>query len=94
LSHQLPVTVVAGPPARISLDLSATDVPATIEPPEVKATITVTDAAYNAVEGVRVKVSVEPVTIGTVAGTSVVEGTTDENGRFETTITLTGRAGS
>ncbi len=94
LSHQLPVTVVAGPPARISLDLSATEVPATIEPPQVNATITVTDAALNAVEGVRVKLSVEPITIGTVAGTSVVEGTTEENGRFKTTITLTGRAGS
>ena len=94
LSHQLPVTVVPGPPARISLDLSATEVLATIEPPQVNATITVTDAALNAVEGVRVRVSVEPITIGTVSGTSVVEGTTDENGRFKTTITLTGRAGS
>jgi len=94
LSHQLPVTVVPGPPARISLDLSATEVLATIEPPQVNVTITVTDAALNAVEGVRVRVSVEPITIGTVAGTSVVEGTTDENGRFKTTITLTGRAGS
>jgi hypothetical protein len=92
LSHQLPVTVVAGPPARISLDLDATEVPATTE--QVKATITVADAAGNVIEGVRVKLSVEPVTIGTVAGTSVIEGITDENGQFKATITLTGRAGS
>ncbi len=94
LSHQLPVTVKAGPPARISLDLSRTEVPATIEPPQVDATVTVTDAADNAIEGVRVRLSVEPVTIGTVAGTSVIEGITDENGQFKETITLTGRAGS
>jgi hypothetical protein len=92
LSYQLPVTVVAGPPARISLDLDATEVPATTE--QVKATVTVADAAGNAIEGVRVRLSVEPVTIGTVAGTSVIEGITDENGQFKATITLTGRAGS
>jgi hypothetical protein len=92
LSYQLPVTVVAGPPARISLDLDATEVPATTE--QVKATVKVVDAAGNAIEGVRVRLSVEPVTIGTVAGTSVIEGITDENGQFKATITLTGRAGS
>jgi uncharacterized repeat protein (TIGR01451 family) len=92
LSYQLPVTVVAGPPARISLDLDATEVPATIE--QVKATVTVADAAGNAIEGVRVRLSVEPVTMGTVAGTSVIEGITDENGQFKATITLTGRAGN
>jgi hypothetical protein len=92
LSYQLPVTIVAGPPARISLDLDATEVPATTE--QVKATVTVADAAGNAIEGVRVKLSVEPVTIGTVAGTSVIEGITDENGQFKATITLTGRAGN
>jgi len=92
LSYQLPVTVVAGPPARILLDLDATEVPATTE--QVKATVKVVDAADNAIEGVRVRLSVEPVTIGTVAGTSVIEGITDENGQFKATITLTGRAGN
>jgi uncharacterized repeat protein (TIGR01451 family) len=92
LSYQLPVTIVAGPPARISLDLDATEVPATTE--QVKATVTVADAAGNAIEGVRVRLGVEPVTIGTVAGTSVIEGITDENGQFKATITLTGRAGN
>ncbi|MEZ8218941.1 conserved repeat domain-containing protein [Candidatus Fervidibacteria bacterium JGI MDM2 SSWTFF-3-K9] len=92
LSHQLSVTVEAGPPARISLDLDATEVPTTIE--QVNATVTVADAAGNAIEGVQVRLSVEPITIGRVAGTSVIEGITDENGQFKATITLTGLAGN
>mgnify|MGYP001626352856 FL=1 len=91
LSHQLPVTVVAGPPAKLSLELARTEVPATLDPPQVGVTATVTDAALNPVEGVRVRLSVEPVTLGTV---SPFEGSTDVNGRFGATITLTGRTGT
>ncbi len=92
-SHDLPVSVVAGPPARLILTLSATEVPSTLEPPQVNATAKVTDLAGNPIENQRVRFTVAPTTVGTIDGAATVEKLTDGNGQAEATVNLTGRVG-
>ncbi|MFN4179363.1 MAG: S8 family serine peptidase [Armatimonadota bacterium] len=92
-TYELPVSVVAGPPARLTLTLSATEVPSTLEPPQVTATSTVTDSAGNPIKDQTIRFTVAPTTIGTIDGVAVAERTTDENGRAAVTITITGRVG-
>ncbi|MFA0752860.1 MAG: hypothetical protein IMHGJWDQ_000624 [Candidatus Fervidibacter sp.] len=92
LSHTLPVTVIAGPPARLSLTLSATEVPAPQQ--RVLATATVTDSAGNPAKDLQVRFSVAPLDIGTVEGAGAVTKVTGENGQASATILLTGRAGT
>ncbi|MCS7264988.1 MAG: S8 family serine peptidase [Armatimonadetes bacterium] len=92
-THELPVRVIAGPPARLNLTLSALEVPSTLEPPIVNATSVVTDSAGNPISGQRIRFTVTPTTIGTIDGAAVVEKSSDGNGRAEITISITGRVG-
>lgn len=92
-TYELPVSVVAGPPARLTLTLSATEVSSTLEPPQVTATSTVTDSAGNPIKDQTIRFTVSPITIGAIDGAATAERTTDENGRAAVTITITGRVG-
>ncbi len=92
LVHELPVTVVAGPPAFVRLTLSAESVPATHD--QVSATVEVTDAAGNPVVDQRVRWTVTPTLLGTIDGSGIAERVTDENGKSTVVIGLTGRVGT
>lgn len=92
-THELPVNIVAGLPARLTLTLSATEVPSTLEPPRVTATATITDSADNPVGNQQIRFSVTPTTVGTIGGAASVEERTDENGQARITVTITGQVG-
>ncbi|MCS7191832.1 MAG: S8 family serine peptidase [Armatimonadetes bacterium] len=88
--YQLPVSVVSGPPARLTLTLIPTEVSSTLEPPQVTAIASLFDAAGNSIRNHIIRFSALPSDIGTIEN---AERPTDENGRATATINITGKVG-
>lgn len=91
LTQPFEAEILPGPPASLTLILSANQVPSTTR--QVTATVTVLDAANNGVGNQRVRLSLIPSELGNFSGAAATEVTTDSNGQGSAVINLTGRVG-